>query len=56
MTFCIKRENTSLRGTLALCLADNRASQLLGGYKTLASAIRKCTHCMAVDKDVQTKA
>ena len=55
MTFCIKGENIPLRGTLALCLADNPASQSLGGYKTLASAIHKCRHCMAVDKDVQTK-
>lgn len=34
---------------------DNLASQYLGGYKSLASALRKCRHCMAVDSEMQTE-
>ena len=28
--------------------ADNVASQGIGGYEALNSALRKCRHCMAV--------
>ncbi len=35
--------------------ADNLASQLIGGYKCLASALRKCRFCMAIDQDMQSK-
>ncbi len=34
---------------------DNLASQYLGGYEGLASALRKCRQCMAVDEDMQSK-
>ncbi len=43
-----------LHGTIILVPGDNLASQYLGGYKSLASALRKCRHCMAVDEDMQT--
>ena len=45
----------NFRGTLTICSADNPAACLLGGYKALHSAIRKCRTCMAVDCDIQTK-
>lgn len=45
----------NFRGTLTICSADNPAACLLGGYKSLHSAIRKCRTCMAVDDDIQTK-
>ena len=32
----------SFRGTLVMGTADNLASQMIGGYKGLASALRKC--------------
>ena len=35
--------------------ADNLASQLVGGYKALHSAFRKCCYCMATDKQMQEK-
>lgn len=38
-----------------MCLADNLASQALGGYIALSSAKRKCRHCLAVDADIQSK-
>ena len=44
-----------LKGTIMLVPGDNLASQCLGGYKSLASALRKCRHCMAVNEDMQTK-
>ena len=34
------------RGTLTVVSADNLASQLIGGYKALNSAFRKCRYCM----------
>lgn len=45
----------NLKGTVILIPGDNLASQCLGGYKSLASALRKCRHCMAVNEDMQTK-
>ena len=43
------------RGTLTVVSADNLASQLIGGYKALNSAFRKCRYCMATDKQMQSK-
>jgi len=42
-------------GTLVTVSADNLASQLIGGYKSLASATRKCRFCMAVSEDMASK-
>ena len=46
---------TTIFGTLVCVSADNLASQLIGGYKQLASATRKCRFCMATKQDVQEK-
>lgn len=43
------------RGTLTVVSADNLASQLIGGYKALNSAFRKCRYCMATDEQMQSK-
>ena len=43
------------RGTLTVATADNLASQYLGGYKSLASALCKCRFCMAVEADMKSK-
>ena len=40
--------------TVILIPGDNLASQYLGGYKRLASALRMCRHCMAVNAQIQT--
>lgn len=45
----------TLKGTVTLVPGDNLASQCLGGYKSLASAHRKCRQCMAVNEGMQTK-
>lgn len=45
----------NLRGSLALVSADNLASQLIGGYKALNSALRKCRQCMAMGEDMHCK-
>uniref|UniRef100_A0A1X7TVD9 Uncharacterized protein n=1 Tax=Amphimedon queenslandica TaxID=400682 RepID=A0A1X7TVD9_AMPQE len=45
---CFKRKISAVSG-------DNLASQYLGGYKSLASAHRKCRSCFAVKEDMQTK-
>lgn len=55
MTFDIEGERKQLRGTLTIVSADNPAAQLLGGYKQLHSANRKCRDCLAVSDDMQTK-
>ena len=44
-----------VKGTIVLVSGDNLASQYLGGYKGLSSALRKCRQCMAVSEDMQTK-
>ena len=43
------------RGTISLIPGDNLASQYLGGYKGLSSALRKCRQCMAVDSNMQSQ-
>ena len=55
MTFVLEEREVSMRGTLTLVSADNLAAQLIGGYKGLQSAFRKCRTCMAVDADMQSK-
>ena len=35
--------------------ADNLASQALGGFIGLQSAMRKCRFCMATNKDIDSK-
>ena len=45
----------SFRGTITLVVGDNLGSQYIGGYKQLASALRKCRYCMAVSDDMQQK-
>ena len=45
----------TFRGTLTLVAGDNLGSQYIGGYKQLASALRKCRYCMAVAEDIQQK-
>ena len=43
-----------IHGTIMLVSGDNLVSQFLadGGYKSLASAFRKCRNCMAVKEDM----
>lgn len=42
-------------GSLLVVPGDNLASQFLGGYKSLASADRKCRQCMTTNNDMQSK-
>ena len=48
VTFNIKGRQHTFRGTIIAVPGDSLASQYLGGYIGLASAIRKCRQCMAV--------
>ena len=45
----------TFRGTITLVVGDNLGSQYIGGYKQLASALRKCRFCMAISDDMQQK-
>uniref|UniRef100_A0A1X7V4A6 Uncharacterized protein n=1 Tax=Amphimedon queenslandica TaxID=400682 RepID=A0A1X7V4A6_AMPQE len=42
-------------GTISVFQGDNLGSQFIGGYKSLASAHRKCRHCLSVSDDMQSK-
>ena len=55
MPFIIEGERKSLRRALTVVSADNPAASLVGGYKQLHSALRKCRHCLACDEDMKTK-
>ena len=55
MVINVKDITKTIYGTLLCVSADNLASQLIGGYKQLASALKKCRFCYAEDNDVQTK-
>ena len=48
MKFMINGREYTFRGTISVVPGDNLASQYLGGYKALNSALRKCRHCLAV--------
>lgn len=41
-------------GTITLVLADNLASNLLGGFKEGSTAYCGCRHCLATPTDIQT--
>ena len=51
----IRGTTKTVYGTLVAVCGDNLGSQLLGGYKQLASSIRKCRYCMATKSDINTK-
>ena len=53
--FEINGETCYLRGALTSVVADNPASNLIGGFKNLSSAYRKCRHCLAIFEETQTK-
>ena len=55
MTVEIHGNMYHFQGTISTVSADNLASWNLGGYKALASALRKCRFCMAVAEDMATK-
>lgn len=55
MKFIVDGEEMEFRGTITIVSADNLAAQVLGGYKALSAAFRKCRTCMAIDVDMQTK-
>ena len=44
-----------LRGTIALCSADNLGSQELGDFKLGGASFRMCRHCLGTNADIQTK-
>ena len=43
------------RGTITVVSADNLSAQLIGGYKALNAAFRKCQNCMATNDTMQEK-
>ena len=55
VSFEIDGSEYTFSGTFTIIPGDNLASQYLGGYKSLASAMRKCRHCMAVMDDMQSE-
>ena len=55
MIFNIQGEIHSLRGTLALVCTDNPTAHLLGGFKSLTSALCQCAVCLATNDNVQAK-
>lgn len=55
VSFIVEGEWKTLRGALTVVSADNPAATLIGGYKQLHSALRKCRDCLACDEDMKTK-
>ena len=53
--FQLGATSQTFRGTITLVTGDNLGSQYIGGYKQLASALRKCRYCMAVSNDMKHK-
>ena len=54
MEFIIDGE-MRFRGTITVVSADNLSAQLIGGYKALNAAFRKCRNCMATIDTMQEK-
>lgn len=55
VSFHLDGAEYTFNGTFTLIPGDNLASQYLGGYKALASALQKCRQCLAVDEDMQSE-
>ena len=55
MEFIIDGEKMRFRGTITVVSADNLSAQLIGGYKALNAAFRKCRNCMATNDTMQEK-
>ena len=55
MIFKIIGDTYKVRGTITVLSFDNLSAQLIGGYKALHAAFRKCRYCMAIDDDMQRK-
>ena len=45
----------NFKGSIAVVVADNLASQYIGGFKALNAALRKCRQCTTTDDDMKTK-
>lgn len=54
MKFSLQQKEYTFQGILSVLPGDNLASNYLGGYKSLSSALWKCRHCMAVEDDMQS--
>ena len=55
MEFIIDGKKMRFRGTITVVSADNLSAQLIGGYKALNAAFRKCRNCMATNDTMQEK-
>ena len=53
--FLVDQQRMRFRGTITVVSADNLSAQMMGGYKALHSAFRKCRCCMATDETMQTR-
>ena len=53
--FEVDGQTVYLPGALTSVVANNLASNLIGGFKSLSSAFRKCRHCLATAEEIQTK-
>jgi hypothetical protein len=51
----VKGKKTTLYGTLVIVSADNLAAHLIGGYKSLHAAFRKCRYSMITSEDIGSK-
>ena len=51
----VNKEKMRFRGTVTVVSADNLSAQMVGGFKALNAAFRKCRYCMATDDTMQTK-
>ena len=60
LTYVTRQDGSNIgdevfRSTLTVVSADNLASQLIGGYKVLNSAFKKCRYCMATDEQIKAR-
>ena len=53
--FIVNGEKMKFRGCITVVSADNLSSQLIGGFKSLNAAFRKCRCCMATNATMQVK-
>ena len=53
--FVVNQEKMRFRGAVTVVSADNLSAQMVGGFKALNAAFRKCRYCMATDDTMQTK-
>jgi hypothetical protein len=52
--FDVYGQKRNFKGTITIILADNPASQAVGGFKESSAAFQNCRFCFDTNEDIRT--